>query len=392
LRLAINGEGLEPSKLICDRLAHYQSIIPLNNAEFTAHANAFFGGSVPAGGHPDYGSGWYNIWLPMYDESHGTLAVEAMQDIIDLYFPEGCPTIEPIPVVTAESPTICAGDTVTLIASGASTYRWSNGATGSSITVSPSETTTYSVTGKTAGYVSDTVFVIVTVNPLPDVFVNTPSICKGQSAVLIASGADMYIWSTGAIGDSIVVSPESDTSYAVTGTSLGCSVTVESIVTVNDLPVIDLGGDIDLPAGADTILNATGNDLSYLWSTGEVTPSIHVTSAGTYSVTVTNSAGCTATDSVAVTIITSVTGPHETYTLTALPNPTHDFIDIIYSGASLVAVELIDSPGKILMSEKVLVPDGTPYRISLTDLPPGMHYIRTTTSKGFTKIIPVVKM
>ncbi len=391
LRLRIAAENLQPSKLICDRLTHYQSIIPLDNAQFAEHANAFFGGSVPPGGDPDYGSGWYNVWLPLYNETHGVEAVQAMQDIIDLYFPEGCPTIEPIPVVTVDSPTICAGDSVTLIASGASTYRWSNGAAGSSITVSPGVTTTYSVTGKAAGYVSDTVFVIVTVNPLPDVQVNMPSVCRGQTVTLAASGADTYVWSTGATGDSIQISPMSDTIYFVTGTTLGCSTTVETFVIVDELPLVDLGSDIILTTGQDTFLHAGGKDLIYLWSTGEVTASILVTSAGTYAVTVTNLAGCTAIDSVAVTIITSVTDPDETYTVTSSPNPTHDFIDIICTGASISAVQLIDSPGKIYISEKVLVLDGAPYRIPLSGLPSGMYFVRITTANGFTKLIPVVK-
>lgn len=391
LRLRIEAENLQPSKLICDRLTHYQSIIPLDNAQFEQHAKAFFGGSVPAGGDPDYGSGWYNVWLPLYNETHGAQAVQAMQDIIDLYFPEGCPTTEPIPVVTADSATICVGDTVTLLASGASTYRWSNGATGRSITVSPSMTTTYSVTGKTAGYVSDTVFVTVTVNPLPDITVNNPSICKGQSAILIASGADSYAWSNGEIGDIISVAPESDTSYTLTGTSLGCSTAVEANVVVNDLPVIDLGADIVLPEEQDTVLNAEGHDLNYLWSTGEVTSTIHVSSAGTYFVTVTNGAGCTATDSVTVTIITAIIEPGNSIRISVSPNPADDFVNVICKGSTASMVQLIDQTGSILMTDHTMLPEGVMRMVSLIGWPSGMYYIRITGS-DFTYTIPIYKM
>jgi hypothetical protein len=92
LKTLIDAEKLKPSKAICDRLNHYKSIIPLNNAEFVTHAKAFFGGAVPAGGDPDYGSGWYNVWLPKYDATHGALAQKAMQNIITRYYPSGCPT------------------------------------------------------------------------------------------------------------------------------------------------------------------------------------------------------------------------------------------------------------------------------------------------------------
>ncbi len=91
LKALIDAEKIKPSKAICDRLNHYKSIIPLNNAQFVVHANTFFGGSVPSGGDPDYGEGWYNIWLPKYDASHGALAQKAMQNIITSYYPNGCP-------------------------------------------------------------------------------------------------------------------------------------------------------------------------------------------------------------------------------------------------------------------------------------------------------------
>ena len=46
---------------------------------------------------------------------------------------------------------ISSGESVTLTASGADTYLWSTGETSASITVSPTETTTYSVVGTTNG-------------------------------------------------------------------------------------------------------------------------------------------------------------------------------------------------------------------------------------------------
>lgn len=391
LRLAIEGAGLQPSKLICDRLTHYQDIIPRNNAEFVEHANAFFGGSVPAGGDPDYGSGWYNIWLPIYDESHGALAVQAMQDIIDLYFSDGCPVAEEIPVVTVESPSICAGDTVTLVADGASTYRWNNGATGRSITVSPSETTTYSVVGRTAGYLSDTVFVTVTVNPLPVLEVNMPFICKGQTATLTVQGADEYQWSNGLTGESIQVTPDTNTMYTVTGTALGCSSMAETWVDVGELPVIDLGPDIVLAEGQDTVLYAGSEDLTYLWSTGEVTPSIVVELPGLYTVTVTNAEGCSVTDSVLVNVITGIHDPEDAFILEASPNPAHVFVDIRCEGTTVTSLEILDARGKTIRREDVSIFEGTAYRVDLNGVPEGLYFIRVGTKKGRKKVIGVVR-
>jgi hypothetical protein len=54
-------------------------------------------------------------------------------------------------VLIAGAKSVCTGKTVTLSASGASTYSWSNLMSGATITVSPGTTTTYSVTGNTSG-------------------------------------------------------------------------------------------------------------------------------------------------------------------------------------------------------------------------------------------------
>jgi len=391
LSTLIEAEDLQPSKLVCDRLTHYQSIIPRNNAEFVEHANAFFGGSVPPGGNPDYGSGWYNVWLPLYDESHGDLAVQAMQDIIDLYFPDGCPVEAPIPMVIVEDATICAGDTVTLTAVGASTYQWSNGGRTHSITVSPTETTTYYVTGKKAGYVSDTTYVTVTVNPLPLLSVTHDTICQGEAAVLTASGAEAYSWSTGDTSPVIEVSPTENTFYEVTGTSLGCSSTIESLVTVHPAPAADLGPDIILAEGEVATLDATGPGLTYLWSSGATTPTFETITAGFYSVTVTNEFGCTATDTVEITVITSATDPERRYILSAFPNPARDFIDLRCTGCETYSTQLITVTGLPARAEIRASSDGASRLIHLAGMPAGIYYIRIT-GPDYVRLLPVVKL
>lgn len=93
LAQAINSNNLQPSPLICNRLMHYKSIIPMDSAQFSQHALVYFNGPVPAGGNPDYEEGWYNVWLPLYNNLHGDSAAAALQKIIDIYFPNGCPTV-----------------------------------------------------------------------------------------------------------------------------------------------------------------------------------------------------------------------------------------------------------------------------------------------------------
>lgn len=91
LKSSIAAGGLKPSKKIYDRLKHYQSIIPRNNQEFRNHAKIIYPAGIGPGSSSIYGEGWYYTWLTKYNETHGTAAQKALQNIIDLYFPNGDP-------------------------------------------------------------------------------------------------------------------------------------------------------------------------------------------------------------------------------------------------------------------------------------------------------------
>ncbi len=131
----------------------------------------------------------------------------------------------PVTSITSVPP-ICIGNSATLTVSGATTYTWSNSSNFTSIVVTPTLPTTYSVTGTTAGCSSSTM-VTVNVNPLPNVNASGSSsiICDGETATLTANGgATTYTWSTNAPVQSIIVTPSVTTTYTVTGTdAMGCT-------------------------------------------------------------------------------------------------------------------------------------------------------------------------
>ncbi|PTX58934.1 gliding motility-associated-like protein [Kordia periserrulae] len=79
----------------------------------------------------------------------------------------------------------------------------------------------------------------------------------------------------------------------------GCFATTSFMTIVHPLPVINLPEDITLCLNDLPLTVSAGNTIgnSYLWSTGEITPSIDIITTGTYSVTVTSPFGCVATDS-----------------------------------------------------------------------------------------------
>jgi len=203
-----------------------------------------------------------------------------------------------------EDVSICEGEEVVLIATGGVTYEWSTGETTQSITVSPTETTIYTVTVfDESGSNSDQDDVTVTVNALPIANAGEDvSVCLGNSITLTASGGSTYLWSTGETTESIIVSPSETTTYSVEVFENNCSSTDQVMVTINELPIVDAGSDVTINVGESTTLTATGAD-TYLWSTGETTQSITVspTETTTYSVTgFTN--GCEASDSVLVSV------------------------------------------------------------------------------------------
>jgi len=230
-------------------------------------------------------------------------------------------TVNPNPVVTVLSPTICAGGSATLNAGGGATsYTWTPAATlssgtGSSVVATPSTTTTYTVTGTTNGC-SGTATSTVTVNPIPVISVNDATICAGESATIIPTGAGYYTWSPNtsispSVGSPVIATPAVTTVYTITGTLAGCTSTATSTVTVNPNPVVNVNS-VTICDGQTATLNATGA-ASYTW-----TPTATLSSGTGASVTATP----TATTTYTVTGTTGTCTGTATSTVTVNPVPT----------------------------------------------------------------------
>jgi len=120
--------------------------------------------------------------------------------------------------------------------------------------------------------------------------------------MLTASGGTGYVWSNAATTAAITVTTGG--SYTVTVTNAaGCTATANSSVTVNALPTaaITPGGSTTFCQGGSVVLTASGG-TGYVWSNAATTAAITVSTGGSYTVTVTNAAGCTATASQSVTV------------------------------------------------------------------------------------------
>ncbi len=214
-------------------------------------------------------------------------------------------TVNALPVVDGGADqTVCAGDLVTLSATGAPGYTWDNGIT-NNVAFTPSATQTYTVTGTDANGCTGTDAVLVTVNPLPTVNAGADqATCIGSAITLSGSGASSYVWDNGVTDNTPFTATASQT-YTVTGTDAnGCSGTDAVDITVNALPTVDAGSDQTVCEGDMVTVTGSGAS-SYTWDNGvtDNTPFAATTST-TYTVTGTDANGCTNTDMVDVTVNT----------------------------------------------------------------------------------------
>lgn len=205
-------------------------------------------------------------------------------------------TVNPLPNVSAgPDKAICVGSTTDLVASGANAYSWNPGAaTTSTIYVSPSVNTTYIVTGTSASGCVRRDTVIVTVNPVPVVNLSPTFICPGFSTTLDAGNpGSTFAWSTGETSQSINVSDSGIYTVVVTSPN-GCPAMGTSTVTLgnslNSTPVTS-----SICDGGSATLLAGNPGSTYSWSNGSTASSITVSTAGNYSVTITDANGCTGT-------------------------------------------------------------------------------------------------
>lgn len=259
-------------------------------------------------------------------------------------------TVNNTPTITATGGgTMCTGSSVTMAASGGTTYTWTpatglSSTTAASVTATPSSTTVYTVTGTTSGC-SSTSTATVTVNALPTVAsltTNSSALCYGATLTLTAGSTTgtgsltSYNWrgpnsystsgTTATTGITASTTAQSGNySVSVTYPGNGCtsafavtspSVTVAALPTVASLVAntytVCTGTAITLTAGAAS--GGTGTLTSYNWSgpgaysatgavnTNSFTP-LTTASAGAYSVSVTYSGtGCTSNNVASPTV------------------------------------------------------------------------------------------
>ncbi len=247
-------------------------------------------------------------------------------------------TISPaVTLALTGSQTICQGGSTTLAVSGGTApYTITGGAaplTGAGpFLLSPSQTTTYTVTGTASSGCPATGLVTITVN--------APAVANAGAAVALCPGGSASLGTPAVAGNSYSWSPTTGLSsataatptvtlgnatgapltqtYTLTATNVatGCQATSTVVVTVNPLPVANAGAAVAICAGGTGQLGApavAGNRYSWSPTTGlssatSANPTVtlpNTTSAPitqNYTLTVTSATGCTSTRTVVVTV------------------------------------------------------------------------------------------
>jgi Secretion system C-terminal sorting domain len=226
-------------------------------------------------------------------------------------------------VPTVNSPTICAGGTATLTATGGTTYSWDTGSSANPLSVTPVTTTSYTVTA-TSGTCTGTAVGTVTVNPLPTVSFTpfaTP-VCDNASAFTLTGGSP-----AGGI-------------YSGTSVSAGMF-----------NPSVGMGM---------YLITYTYSDIN----------------------TCTNSDTATVTVDLCSGIVSN-----GSYDVSLYPNPTNGMLNISINNANFseMKISILDVQGKVVYNSlESNVTNEYKKEIALSDIAKGIYYIKFTSTNGVT--------
>ena len=179
------------------------------------------------------------------------------------------------------------------------TYLWTDGSTDPTLTaISPG---IYSVTIEIDGCPAND-SILVSHLQTPDLDLGEdPSICENEIFTFDATTPNVanYLWQNNSNSATLTATSEGDYSVTVTGTN-SCTSIDSAFLTINPLPVFNLGPDTEVCENENYLLDAgLGNTSTFLWQDGSTSPTLNVSQGGIYSVEVTT-LGCTSSDEVEI--------------------------------------------------------------------------------------------
>lgn len=203
---------------------------------------------------------------------------------------------------------ICEGTSVVLSGSGGNTYFWNGASTPgqSSITLSPSTTSVYSLVVSNGTCLSQPVNWTVVVDPKPQLsIIGGPDFCEGETGVFVANTTSgtapfSYNWSNGQVNDTTIFVPSQGQNLEVVVTDqLGCSDTSAIQLNVETVPEANfqLNEEGCAPVSI-SVENLSTNATEYTWLYGDGPNGATVNGNHTYNYPGTYTVGLIATNSI----------------------------------------------------------------------------------------------
>lgn len=204
------------------------------------------------------------------------------------------------PVITG-SLEFCEGSSSVLdVGAGYTSYAWSTGE--SSQTISVSNEGNYGVIVTDADGCSGSVNTTIVVNPNPVVTIGgSTTYCIGGFTILDAGiGYTNYSWSNASTSQTITITTPGVYSVDVVD-SKGCAGSASATISESTSLSPVITGNNAFCENGNTTLNAGSGFANYSWSDGSSSQNLVVNTAGTYSVTVSDSQGCSGDDAITIT-------------------------------------------------------------------------------------------
>ncbi len=288
--------------------------------------------------------------------------------------------VYPLPVISFNPamPQFCKQDSITIQATGGSTYLWNSAQpiislNGTAIIAKPLISSYYAVNTIDANGCSNKDSVLVRViAPFSLVYTSAPFICEGNTLQINVSGAKKYTWinninglSNTAISNPFVT-PVINSVYTVVGfDEFNCfSDTANISVRVSNLPVVNAGADQLIPGGSSIQLNpAVTGATSYLWSPASylsctqcLAPKSTPITDVTYTLSAFNADGCKASDEVAIKLICNRNIVYIPKAFSPNGDGVNDYFLPVANGVkSWPAIIIYDRWGKIVFEKRNVI-------------------------------------
>ncbi len=298
-----------------------------------------------------------------------------------------------------DSVAVCYNSPATLNTSGASTLKWYTTFTGGQsfftgtqyVTGNLKNDTTFYVSNADNSYESVRAKLIATTKANPKISLSgSPKLCQGDSITLSVAPADSTIWSNGQKTNTIEVKTAGSYSVKVKDKTLNCtsqSNTIDVVVNVNPTAAFSISGNLDVTQPI-TFTDQSTNAAAWFWDFGDgqtdtsENPTHTYTAMKNYTVklSVTTSAGCSASKSNSVSITTGIQDP-ETDGITLYPNPvsTQGFQVVVdQNNLNQASISLLNSLGQVIFIQDISTS--------------AQHVEITIPSSGLTDGLYIVKM